>query len=99
MSGNIPATMPPGSGALFGCLPGRPYSPASRSCVHYSDCRPRSDIGHYPNSTRTTARLLSRLVCRAKLVEHLFEDASDFRGLAALDVATMQHVDRLSILE
>jgi hypothetical protein len=43
--------------------------------------------------------LLNRLVRHAKLVEHFREDAGDFRGLAVFDLATVQHVNRLSILE
>jgi hypothetical protein len=40
-----------------------------------------------------------RLPCHAELVEHFGEDAGDSRGLAAFDLATVQHADWPAILE
>lgn len=43
--------------------------------------------------------LLNGLAWHAELVEDSSEDAGDFRGFAAFDLAAVQHVDWLSILE
>jgi len=42
---------------------------------------------------------LNGIALHAELVKHGGEDAGDFRRLAAFDLAAMQHVHRLSILE
>jgi hypothetical protein len=43
--------------------------------------------------------LLNRLAHHAELVKHFREDTGDLRRLAAFDLAAVQHVDRLAVLE
>ena len=47
----------------------------------------------------TSGSLLSRRDRYAEPVEGIREESGDFRGLAAFDLAAVQHIDRLAVLK